>query len=208
MNNLILHKIIIYLKTPRIAKLFFYFSDYQRLINSSNYHFDELYNLYGNKSWYDIPNNIRAVQAMFRLKIPYPYDQADPMDFAAANGHLEVVKWLHQYQELSINESPYSICSKCAMNKAAEKGHLEIIKWLHENRTEGCTIDAMNGAALNGHLEIIKWLHQNRKEGCNQWAMAAAAVEKGHLEVIKWLERMTSLRSNVIRTIKDNISYI
>ena len=82
MNNLIVHKIVTYLKNPRIAKLFFFFADYRSLINTSNSHFDELYDLYGNKEWYKITNNIRSVQSMFRLKI-FSYYPTIPMDYAA-----------------------------------------------------------------------------------------------------------------------------
>jgi ankyrin repeat protein len=191
MNNIIIHKIVTYLKNRRIAKLFFYFSDYHRLINTSNSHFDELYDLYGNKEWYKMTNNLRSVQSMLRLKILFNYNDI-PMDIAAKNGHLEIVKWLEshykQWQTIHENqkEGDRDICTKWAMNYAAANGHLETVKWLHENRNEGCTINAMNWAAHNGHLEVIKWLHENRKEGCTSYAMNWAA-HNGHLEVIKWL---------------------
>ena len=123
MNNLILHKIVTYLKIPRIAKLFFYINDYRLLINSSNSHFDELYDTYGNKDWSKITNNIRSVQAMLRLKIPRLYN-TDPIDHAIKNGHLEIVKWLH--------ENHGETCSIYAMHFAALGGHLEVIDWLHK----------------------------------------------------------------------------
>src|SRR5436853_597171 len=72
------------------------------------------------------------------------------MNLADRNGHLEVVKWLHQNRKEG--------CSEWAMDHAAEYGHLEVVKWLHQNRTEGCTIRAMNCAAENHHLEVVKWL--------------------------------------------------
>ncbi len=43
------------------------------------------------------------------------------MDWAAENGHLEIVKWLHQNR----NEG----CTSNVMNGAAGKEHLEVIKW-------------------------------------------------------------------------------
>ena len=175
MNNLIIHKIVIYLRRPRIAKLFFFFSDYRRLINSSNYHYDELFDLYGNKKWENI-NKLRSVQSMFRFKIPY-FDSVDPMNLAAKNGHLEIVKWLHESG---------GICTTFAMDLAAYNGHLEIVKWLHENRQEGCTKNAMDYAALTDNLKIIKWLHENRNEGCSEWAMNFAA-SYNRFEIVKWL---------------------
>jgi len=80
---------------------------------------------------------------------------ADAMNWAAEDGYLEIVKWLH------LNRSEG--CTIYAMNWAAAFGHLEVVKWLHKNRTEGCTTEAMNWAA-SGHLEVVKWLHENRTE--------------------------------------------
>ena len=179
MNNLIIHKIVKYVKSPRIAKLFFNFPDYRRLINSSNSHYDELYELYGNKIWRKITNNLRSVQSMYRLKIPFN-NICDPMNYAARNGHLEIVKWLHENRKEG--------CTKDAMNMAAEKGHLKVIKWLHKNRQEGCTSDAMNLAAEEGHLRVIKWLHKNKKEGCTKYAIHWA-IRNGHLEIAKWIHK-------------------
>jgi hypothetical protein len=51
------------------------------------------------------------------------------MNYAASNGHLQVVKWLHEYRTEG--------CTAKAMDLAARNGYLEVIKWLHENRTEG-----------------------------------------------------------------------
>lgn len=51
------------------------------------------------------------------------------MDLAAANGYLNIVKWLH--------ENRTEGCTVFAMNHAACCGYLDIVKWLHENRTEG-----------------------------------------------------------------------
>ncbi|KAE9073979.1 hypothetical protein PF007_g25590, partial [Phytophthora fragariae] len=100
------------------------------------------------------------------------------MDRAAKNGHLEVVKWLHQNRAEG--------CTSHAMDSAAGHGHLDVVKWLHLNRTEGCTSDAMDSAASGGHLDVVKWLHRNRMEGCTARAMDKAA-KYGHLEVVQWL---------------------
>jgi hypothetical protein len=99
------------------------------------------------------------------------------MDNAAANGHLEMIKWLH---------GQHAWCTKQAMNLAASNDHLDVVRFLHENRAEGCTTDAMDLAAANGHLETVQWLHHNRTEGCTQFAMDSAA-KNGFFEVVKWL---------------------
>ena len=76
---------------------------------------------------------------------------------ASSNGHLEVVKFLHEHRKEG--------CTTNAMDLASREGHLEIVKFLHEHRKEGCTTRAMNWASLGGHLEIVKFLHEHRKEG-------------------------------------------
>ncbi len=45
------------------------------------------------------------------------------MDRAAANGHLEVVRWLHANRTEG--------CTTSAMDDAAKNGHLEVVQWLH-----------------------------------------------------------------------------
>jgi hypothetical protein len=107
----------------------------------------------------------------------------DAMNEAAANGHLDVVKWLHANRPEG--------CSTLAMDGAASNGNLEVVKWLHEHRTEGCTTDAMDDAAGGGHLDVVQWLHSNREEGCTSFAMDSAA-RSGHLDVVKWLHRHRS----------------
>ena len=85
----------------------------------------------------------------------------DAIDYAAENGHLEVVKWLHERASHAPREAGRSEgCTTSAMDLAAMNGHLQIVKWLHENRSEGCTINAVDWAAENGHLEIVKFLHE------------------------------------------------
>ena len=75
------------------------------------------------------------------------------MNWAAENGHLDVVKWLHENRQEG--------CTRMAMNNAAENGHLGMVKWLHNNREEGCTMYAMNWAAAAGHLHVVNWLRDN-----------------------------------------------
>ncbi|KAJ3094083.1 hypothetical protein HDU97_008525 [Phlyctochytrium planicorne] len=100
-------------------------------------------------------------------------------DLAAAEGNLEVIKYLDQQRD--------GACfSTRAMTAAASCGHLEVLKFLHECRTEGATTDAMDGAAKKGHLDIVRFLHENRTEGCTRAALDSA-VRFGHLEVVQYL---------------------
>ncbi|KAG3158117.1 hypothetical protein PI126_g7988 [Phytophthora idaei] len=69
---------------------------------------------------------------------------SNAMDFAAANGHLEIGRWLH------LNTS--AGCTSDAMDLAAAGGHLNVLKWLRENRNEGCTVGAIEQTLSNGFL--------------------------------------------------------
>jgi len=53
------------------------------------------------------------------------------MDFAASNGHLDVVKWLHANR--------HEGCTQCAIKDAYRNGHFEIVQWLINNRCRDCS---------------------------------------------------------------------
>ncbi|CAM9675785.1 unnamed protein product [Scytosiphon promiscuus] len=107
------------------------------------------------------------------------------MVLAAAQGHLEMVAYLHHNREEGTTVE--------ALDLAATFGHLEVVKFLHENRQEGCTTRAMDGAAGNNHLDVLVFLHENRSEGATATAVDSAALN-GHLRILKWLtENMPGL---------------
>jgi len=81
-----------------------------------------------------------------------PWD-TDACNDAAANGHLEILKYL-QKQAYPMSVSTYV--------DAAANGHLEIIKWLRENGYSWNEL-VCSYASRNDHYEILKWLHDN---GC------------------------------------------
>jgi hypothetical protein len=47
------------------------------------------------------------------------------MDWAAMNGHLDVVQWIHANRTEG--------CTANAMDWAVKYGHIHIIEWLREN---------------------------------------------------------------------------
>ncbi|RHY16336.1 hypothetical protein DYB36_006238 [Aphanomyces astaci] len=102
------------------------------------------------------------------------------MDLAAANGHLDVVQWLHVHRSEG--------CTTKAFDGACANGRIAVVTWLHLNRMEGGTSEAMDGAASNGHLDVVKFLHKHRhdKERCTPAALDHAAGH-GHLAVVVWL---------------------
>ncbi|CAK4117511.1 unnamed protein product [Aphanomyces euteiches] len=73
------------------------------------------------------------------------------MDNAAGNGHLDVVRFLHDHRREGCNED--------AMAKAAANGHLDMILFLMDHRL--VCIDkagsALSGAVKNGHVEVVKF---------------------------------------------------
>ena len=50
----------------------------------------------------------------------------DALNWAAMNGHLDTVEWLHSNR----NEG----ATYMALNGAAKNGHLKTVEWLHKNR--------------------------------------------------------------------------
>lgn len=79
---------------------------------------------------------------------------ADATFFAARNGHLQVVQWLHSNRQEG--------CTTRAVDDAAKNGFLDVVKWLLENRSEGYSTDLV---AASGRLHVVKWLHNKQKRG-------------------------------------------
>ncbi|GAB9471895.1 hypothetical protein Gpo141_00009091 [Globisporangium polare] len=73
---------------------------------------------------------------------------ARAMDGAAANDHLEVIRFLHENRSEG--------CTSDAMDGAAGGGHLEVVEFVHEHLEEGCSIRAMELAVVQRSLEIVK----------------------------------------------------
>jgi len=74
--------------------------------------------------------------------------------YVAGNGHLEVCKWLMQFNP------DVHVYSDAAFRYAAKNGHLEVCKWLmqfnpnvhvYNDQSFRCAFD-------NNHLELCKWL--------------------------------------------------
>lgn len=101
------------------------------------------------------------------------------MDTAAARGHLDIVRFLHEHRSEG--------CTTHAMNMAAMNGHLDVIQFLDTHRSEGCTTLAMDSAAMWGHLEVLRYLHEHRSEGCTIKAFTEAKL-RGHTQVLEFLQ--------------------
>jgi hypothetical protein len=102
------------------------------------------------------------------------------MDYSAANGHLEIVKFLHFNGYDCIH----------AMKWASKKGHVEIVRFLLQ-KTECCINKAMDYAIGHGQLEIVKLLHEYKKEYPKYVIKGAMdyATEKTYFEVVEWVNK-------------------
>lgn len=106
---------------------------------------------------------------------------------AAANGHLDMVQWLHNNLSLPAEEQHCEAQNEYkAIVQASSNDHTKVVQWLHENQYMGSTTDAMDYAAGNGHLHVIQWLHENRSEGCTKKTMHLAAKNR-YLEMVQLL---------------------
>lgn len=70
----------------------------------------------------------------------------DTMDDAAAEGNLEIVKWLHENRSEG--------CSSQAINRACEGNHVSVAEYLCKNRKEGFTPDAIVSAIMHQNQEL------------------------------------------------------
>lgn len=89
------------------------------------------------------------------MDITEDYDHA--VRWAAANGHLEAVKYLHQ------SGADIMAYDNYAVRHAAANGHLDAVKYLYEN---GADISAWNNYAIwaakqNGFLKAAEYLKKN-----------------------------------------------
>ncbi|RLN94167.1 hypothetical protein BBJ28_00020134 [Nothophytophthora sp. Chile5] len=142
-----------------------------------------------------------------KLWTPNSATASEMISSAAAAGHLETVKWLHE--ELGINSAGdgyflaaigghlevlkylhekhlHNDSTLSLMDAAARNGFLDVMQWLHANFNQKCTTNAMDCAATIGRLDVVQWLHEHRSEGCASAATDLAA-SNGHMDIVKWL---------------------
>ncbi|KDO28659.1 hypothetical protein SPRG_06514 [Saprolegnia parasitica CBS 223.65] len=73
------------------------------------------------------------------------------MDYAAANGHLEVVQFLH------FNRTEG--CTTYALDRAIYNGHFDVVCFLIEHRMEGASPNILDRAAADSRIDIDQYLH-------------------------------------------------
>lgn len=131
----------------------------------------------------------------------------DAMNTAAADGHLDIVKWLHENRSEG--------CTTVALTYAATYGHHEVIKWLFAHTDEGYHACAFNDSASHGDLAMLELLltkfediydcdgtgsgvgipqggFQNWEDDPWNWGHIGdytfeCAIVGNHVEVVEWL---------------------
>jgi hypothetical protein len=83
----------------------------------------------------------------------------DAMNWAAFNGHLDVVKWLHVDRRMRNYNFEKTGCSKYAIVFAAEQDHVEVVKYLFENCREKSDLkEALSMVRCKNHELTLNFL--------------------------------------------------
>lgn len=101
----------------------------------------------------------------------------DPCVSAASEGHLNILKWIHQESIVTLSIS--EICET-----AAHYGQLEVLKWVFSEMKYSSMNEVCYRAAANGQLEVLNWARENNFPWNHD--VCTAAASNGHFEVLKW----------------------
>ena len=120
--------------------------------------------------------------------------------FAARAGRLEVVKWMVEKKELSVdytNHDEKKTCTGVLLAEAAWGGRLNVCRYL---LSKGATLDyhpktsdgrykysALERAAQNGQLEVVRYLVEEK--GAKLFSAIDLARKERHEEVARYLEQ-------------------
>ena len=99
-------------------------------------------------------------------------------EYAAKNGHLEILKYLHEEAKAPWDFLP--------ANLAAQNGHLHILEYLVERKFDKYDEFACERAAEFGHLDCLKYLHETAKAPWNSRAVRDAHWNN-HSECLQYL---------------------
>ncbi|KAF0687102.1 Aste57867_21073 [Aphanomyces stellatus] len=105
--------------------------------------------------------------------------KANLIDWAACNGHLDVIEFLHISTAGVAKNTPW------AMEVAAAHGHLHVLKWLHHYRGQRMSAKVIEAAAVHGHLDILKWISGHKT--FRTWWLAARGANSKCTDVHEWL---------------------
>jgi hypothetical protein len=120
------------------------------------------------------------------------------MDIASRQGHLNIIKYLHQLC-ISHNIDILYLCSDTNMyydettmtdvlDSASSHGHLEIVKYLYKYGIKCTTERGINKSCYYGHLDVVKFLHK-MGEKFKKSSMESAYYKKQH-DVVEFLYKI------------------
>ncbi|EFA75784.1 hypothetical protein PPL_10839 [Heterostelium album PN500] len=110
---------------------------------------------------------------------------AKAMHRAAENGHIEVVRFLH--------ENRTEGCRVYTMEKVVANVDFDVFKYLFENRKElDIPAKTMDYFAKYKDSSALQWLKDNSTLQCSHEAYLNA-IDKANLPIIKWIRENTSL---------------
>ena len=119
--------------------------------------------------------NMEMLKYCVAKKCPIDYDA---YLFAAENGRLEVIKYLHEEVK-----APWGSWTAVG---AAKNGHLHILEYLFERKFDKYDHWACQWAAEKGHLDCLKYLHETAKAPWDSDAVRYAH-KNNHTECVQYL---------------------
>lgn len=107
---------------------------------------------------------------------------------AAANGHLNILKWARSHEQ----KFPWSSLT-CAL--AAMNGNMDILEYAISNK---CPYDVSLcvSAAKSGNLDLLQWAILEKKCPISG-AICEVAASRGFLNIIQWMTHLTTTSRNV-----------
>ncbi|KAG1705953.1 hypothetical protein DVH05_002515 [Phytophthora capsici] len=102
---------------------------------------------------------------------------------AAAGGHKQIVEWMERTFESLMKQR-----QRIRVDEAAAFGDLQFVQWLY-HKGYRFTGNAMDDAAARGYLAVVRWLHHHVENiKCSTAAMDKAAAN-GFLVTVQFLHK-------------------
>lgn len=121
----------------------------------------------------------------------------EAIQFAATDGHLDVVKYLVKHGQAGIMDIGNEL-NRRPLHFASLGGNFEMVRFLVEtcnvvvNATDDDDWSALHFACMGGDLQIVRFLAKEHKLDCNAtgadgWGPLHCAVSNGNTEIAKYL---------------------
>lgn len=132
-------------------------------------------------SWFvAIRGDLAALQWLMESYLPREQVSA-AVYAAAANGHVEILDWLHKFHRERIYWNCIEMCG------ALDYRHDDVVEWLrtHSPPRSECLKLVMRSAAKTGNLVAVRWLYDE----CHAPAENALVhtQKEGHWEIARWI---------------------